>query len=74
MHGTAKPALSRSILFSLWLFFFVVFAWSWFFWFLAAALGVSVNTPLGSTLMNAGLLGPMLGGIKSAARRRPSFA
>jgi CAAX protease family protein len=63
MHNTAKAAWSRLALFSIGLFFAVVFAWSWFFWFLAAALGVSVNTPLGSGLMHTGLLGPMLGGI-----------
>ena len=62
MHEPAKPFPSRSLLFDTGLFFFVVFAWSWSFWFVAAALGASVRTPMGSTLMHAGLLGPMLAG------------
>ncbi len=63
MRHTAKPASSCSIFQSAGLFFVVVFAWSWSFWLVAAALGVSVNTPLGNMLMHTGLLGPMLGGI-----------
>ncbi len=70
-----KAASSRSALFSIGLFFAVVFAWSWFFWFLVAALGVSVNTPLGSGLMHTGLLGPMLGniGFADASQRRDAM-
>ncbi len=48
---------------SLWLFFVVVFCWTWFFWILAAALGISAQSPLGAALEVLGLLGPMLGGI-----------
>ena len=52
-----------SALSSLWLFFVVVFSWTWFFWILAAALGISARSPLGIALEVMGLLGPMLGGI-----------
>ena len=48
---------------SLWLFFILVFCWTWFFWLLAAALGTSVQTASGKSLLLLGLLGPMLGGI-----------
>lgn len=47
---------------SLWLFFVMVFAWSWSFWIAAAALGESVEAPAGRTFLLAGLLGPLLGG------------
>ena len=46
-----------------WLFFIVVFAWSWSFWIAAAVLGLSARTLSGQGLELAGLLGPMLGGI-----------
>lgn len=46
-----------------WLFFIVVFAWSWSFWIAAAILGVSARTAWGQAFEFAGLLGPMLGGI-----------
>jgi membrane protease YdiL (CAAX protease family) len=48
---------------SLWLFFGLVFCWTWFFWILAAALGISAQSTLGIVLEVLGLLGPMLGGI-----------
>jgi membrane protease YdiL (CAAX protease family) len=48
---------------SLWLFFGAVFCWTWFFWILAAGLGVSAETTPGMVLEVAGLLGPMVGGI-----------
>ncbi len=51
---------------SLWLFFVAVFCWTWFFWILAAALGISAQSPLGAILEVLGLLGPMLGGISFA--------
>jgi hypothetical protein len=55
----ARPlALNR-----LWLFFILVFCWTWFFWILAAAFGTSVQTASGKSLLLLGLLGPMLGGI-----------
>ncbi len=44
-------------------FFLAVFCWSWFFWIVAVALDASVQTPLGTTLLLVGLLGPFLGGI-----------
>ncbi len=46
-----------------WPFFVLVFCWSWFFWILAAASGISARSALGIALVVAGLLGPMLGGI-----------
>lgn len=46
-----------------WLFFVVVFCWSWAFWIGAAALKMSVLSPVGQGLELIGLLGPMLGGI-----------
>lgn len=52
-----------STLSSLWLFFVVVFGWTWFFWILAAASGISAQSPLGAALEVLGVLGPMLGGI-----------
>ncbi len=52
-----------STLSNLWLFFVVVFCWTWFFWIAAAALGVSAQSALGIVLEVLGLLGPMLGGI-----------
>ncbi len=48
---------------SLWLFFILVFCWTWSFWLTAAALGVSVQTTAGQSLLRLGLLGPMLGAI-----------
>ncbi len=46
-----------------WLFFILVFGWTWSFWIAAAASGTSVETTRGETLLLLGLLGPMLGGI-----------
>jgi membrane protease YdiL (CAAX protease family) len=48
---------------SLWLFFILVFCWTWSFWIAAAALEISVQTAAGQGLLRLGLLGPMLGGI-----------
>lgn len=53
----------QTTLSSLWLFFVVVFCWTWFFWILAAAMRISAQSPLGTALEVLGLLGPMLGGI-----------
>lgn len=47
----------------LWLFFILVFCWTWSLWLMAAALGLSVQTTAGQSLLRLGLLGPMLGGI-----------
>jgi CAAX protease family protein len=44
-------------------FFILVFCWTWSFWLTAAALGLSVQTTAGQSLLRLGLLGPMLGGI-----------
>jgi membrane protease YdiL (CAAX protease family) len=63
MREPAEAAPACTPLVSAGLFFAAVFAWTWSFWFLAAALGARATTPLGTTLMHAGLLGPMLGGI-----------
>ncbi len=57
------PSSLSSTVFSRWVFFAVVFCWSWLFWTLAAALGISVQTTLGEMLLILGLLGPTLGGI-----------
>jgi len=46
-----------------WLFFCLVFGWSWTGWVATAVAGVSVLSPLGMGLEFVGLLGPMLGGI-----------
>lgn len=46
-----------------WLFFCLVFGWSWAFWIATAAAGISVLSTFGKGLELVGLLGPMLGGI-----------
>ncbi len=46
-----------------WLFFLVVFCWTWSFWLAAAVLGTNVATAAGQTLLRLGLLGPLVGGI-----------
>lgn len=46
-----------------WVFFILVFCWTWAFWIAAAASGTSIQTPPGKLLLFLGLLGPMLGGI-----------
>lgn len=58
---TSIPSPSR--LSSPWLFFVLVCCWTWFFWFRAAVLEVSIQTTQGVALLLLGLLGPMLGGI-----------
>lgn len=54
---------SPSTLSSLWLFFILVFSWTWSFWVVAAVLGVSAQSTFGIALEVLGLLGPMVGGI-----------
>ncbi len=46
-----------------WSFFIFVFCWTWFFWILTAARGISAQSDLGVVLVVVGLLGPLLGGI-----------
>jgi hypothetical protein len=58
-----SPSARPLTLNRLWLFFILVFCWTWFFWLLAAAWGTSVQTASGKSLLFLGLLGPMLGGI-----------
>jgi uncharacterized protein len=58
-----KKTSPRLPLASVWLFFVLVYCWSWSFWILAAVLGLGVNTTGGNTLKLIGLAGPMLGGI-----------
>ena len=58
-NGASSPSTSNS----LWLFFVLVFCWTWSFWIVAAISGTSSQTPFGTTLILLGLLGPMLGGI-----------
>jgi hypothetical protein len=57
------PTSPPSTLSSPWLFFALVFCWTWLFWVSAVALGTSVQRTLGRTLLLLGLLGPMVGGI-----------
>jgi uncharacterized protein len=57
------PNSAHSTLSSPWIFFGLVFCWSWSFWIAAAALGINVQSALGQTLKILGLLGPMFGGI-----------
>jgi membrane protease YdiL (CAAX protease family) len=54
---------SVSILSNPWVFFVLVFGWSWFFWILTALLGLGMNTGSGIVLLLLGILGPMVGGI-----------
>ncbi len=65
MHKKADYSQSSrtALIASPWSFFVFVFCWTWFFWILAAAWGISAQSPLGIALMIVGLLGPMLGGI-----------
>ncbi len=44
-------------------FFLFVFAWTWSFWIIEAALGLSVSTVQGYALLLLGGFGPMVGGI-----------
>jgi uncharacterized protein len=46
-----------------WIYFLVTFVWTWFFWILAALLGLSVEEPAGGILLLIGVLGPMVTGI-----------
>jgi CAAX protease family protein len=57
------PNSLSSTLFNRWIFFVVVFCWTWAFWILAAVLRISVQTTLGEILLVLGLMGPTLGGI-----------
>ncbi len=61
LNKTSSPLLPSFS--SPWLFFAVVFCWSWSFWILAAVLGAGLRTGLGLALFSLGLLGPMLSGI-----------
>jgi membrane protease YdiL (CAAX protease family) len=54
---------SVSILSEPWVFFVLVFGWTWFFWILATLLGLGMNTGSGIVLLLLGILGPMVGGI-----------
>jgi membrane protease YdiL (CAAX protease family) len=65
MKGSANKALiaPRPPASAPWAFFAAVFCWTWFFWLLAAAFGVSARSASGIALEIFGLLGPMLGGI-----------
>jgi membrane protease YdiL (CAAX protease family) len=56
---TAKPS---SVLESPWLFFVVVFAWTWLFWLTAAFLGLGTESG-GIVLLLLGISGPTIAGI-----------
>ena len=58
-----SPSSPPASLAGLWLFFVVVFGWSWAFWIGATVMGLSVERPVGHMLLFAGLLGPLLGGL-----------
>jgi membrane protease YdiL (CAAX protease family) len=55
-------AKSSSVLESPWLFFAVVFAWTWLFWLSAAFLGLGMNSS-GVILLLLGIAGPTIAGI-----------
>ncbi len=65
MHEKADDSqtLPAPLIASPWSFFIFVFCWTWLFWILTAALGISAQSTSGIALVVAGLLGPMLGGI-----------
>lgn len=63
MIEKAERTLSRSPLSSPWVFFIFVICWTWTFWILAAATGISAQSGPGVALLVIGLFGPMLGGI-----------
>jgi membrane protease YdiL (CAAX protease family) len=54
---------STSTLSSPWLYFGLTLAWTWFFWILAAALNVGMESTAGFILLFLGILGPMVTGI-----------
>ena len=55
-------AKSSSVLESPWLFFGVVYAWTWLFWLTAAFLGLGMNSS-GVILLLLGIAGPTIAGI-----------
>jgi membrane protease YdiL (CAAX protease family) len=55
--------LNSSPLSSPWTFFAATFAWTWFFWVLAAVLRLGNDTAAGGILLYLGVLGPMIAGI-----------
>lgn len=61
MNTTSKSSIST--LSSPWLFFAATFAWTWFFWILAALLGLSMDSAAGFIILFSGILGPMVTGI-----------
>ena len=54
---------SKSIISSPWVYFGMVYGWTWTFWLLAAQLGVSLNTISGIGLLMLGLSGPAIAGV-----------
>ena len=58
-----NSVLNSSIFSRIWLFFVLVFGWSWLFWIPTAYLGLSIKTPIAILGWSLGGLGPMLGGI-----------
>jgi uncharacterized protein len=57
------PTSPLPIRYSPWVFFILVFCWTWCFWISAAVLRTSIGTTLGRLMLFLGLLGPMIGGI-----------
>jgi len=54
---------TRSNLANPWIFFVTTFVWTWFFWGLAIALGVSMESATGFIFLFLGVIGPAVTGI-----------
>ncbi|MFC1975447.1 type II CAAX prenyl endopeptidase Rce1 family protein [Chloroflexota bacterium] len=61
MNKTSNSSIST--LSTPWLFFAATFIWTWFFWILAALLGLSMDSAAGFIILFIGILGPMVTGI-----------
>lgn len=75
-NANGSRASALPVLPAPWLFFVLVFCWTWVVWLGAALSGVSGQTSAGRALVLLGALGPMLGGLgfgyiaQSRERRR----
>lgn len=58
-----KSVSNRSSQVSPWLFFAVVFLWTWGVWGIAALMGVSMDSPAGMVIPLIGVAGPTLAGV-----------
>jgi hypothetical protein len=57
---------NSSTLSSPWTFFVATVTWTWFFWILASALMLNMDTAVGVVLLLPGVLGPKVTGISFA--------